>query len=109
MKEEKEVIDYINSLEGVTSSHLTTDDKVIFYKVADNAFASIALGTRPLQVSLRCDEMLSDTLRLQHETVMPSRKLDPAKWNMVLLTGQLDDEQIKGLILHAYQLAQQSD
>jgi predicted DNA-binding protein (MmcQ/YjbR family) len=78
------------------------------YKVAAagdaKMFALIAEGTTPLRLSLKCDPLLAKVLRERYETVLEGYHLNKKHWNTILLTGQLPWEEIRGLILHSYQL-----
>lgn len=67
-------------------------------------FALIAEGSEPLRLSLKCDPQLAKTLREKYESVQPGHHLHKKHWNTILCTGQLDDEEIKDLIRHSYQL-----
>ncbi len=77
---------------------------VAVYKVADKMFALVKEGSEPLQISLKCDPLLATTLREKYESVMAGYHLNKKHWNTILLTGQLDDEEIQALIRHSYQL-----
>lgn len=82
---------------------------VAVYKVGDKdkpgkMFAIVEEGSQPPKVSLKCDPTLADTLRQKYESVMPGNHLNKKHWNTIVLTGQLDDEEIKSLILHSYLL-----
>ncbi len=83
-------------------------EKVSVYKVGvgDKAkmFALIQEGSKPLQVSLKCDPELAKTLRERYESVMPGYHLSKKHWNTILLTGQLGDDELKDLAYHSYLL-----
>lgn len=74
------------------------------YKVKDRMFALIAEKSEPLSISLKCDPVLAETLRQKYETVMPGYHLNKKHWNTILLTGQLNRNEIKDLIRHSYHL-----
>ena len=67
-------------------------------------YAIIADGSKPLRVSLKCDPVLAVSLREKYETVLPGHHLSKKHWNTILLTGQLDDEEIKDLARLSYRL-----
>lgn len=77
---------------------------VAVYKVDDKMFALVQEGSEPVRISLKCDPMLAETLRGRYETVMPGYHLNKKHWNTILLTGQLNWEEIKDLINHSYNL-----
>lgn len=67
-------------------------------------FAIIQDGSQPLRVSLKCDPQLAELLREKYETVLPGYHLNKKHWNTILCSGQLPDEEIKGLAHHSYEL-----
>lgn len=81
---------------------------VAVYKVGEEddakMFALITEGKEPVQVSLKCDPQLAETLRERYDTVMPGYHLNKKHWNTIVLTGQLADDEVKDLIRHSYQL-----
>jgi predicted DNA-binding protein (MmcQ/YjbR family) len=74
------------------------------YKVGDKMFAIIQEGSDPLRVSLKCDPQLAEVLREKYETVVPGYHLNKKHWNTIICSGQLDDDEIKGLVVHSYTL-----
>jgi len=79
---------------------------VAVYKAGekDKMFALVAEKVTPLQLSLKCDPLLAETLREKYETVLPGYHLNKKHWNTILLTGQLGWEEVQDLIRHSYQL-----
>jgi predicted DNA-binding protein (MmcQ/YjbR family) len=82
---------------------------VAVYKVGPNAeegkmFALIAEGTDPLRLSLKCDPQLAVLLRDKYESVMPGYHLSKKHWNTLVLTGQLEWEEVQDLVRHSYLL-----
>lgn len=80
---------------------------VAVYKIDDKMFALIREGKMPIQLSLKCDPLLAQTLRERYESVLPGYHLNKKHWNTILLTGQLDEQEIKDLIRHSYELVVQ--
>lgn len=74
------------------------------YKVKDKMFALVTENKTPLQISLKCDPLLAETLREKYETVMPGYHLNKKHWNTIVLTGQLSWDEIRDLIRHSYDL-----
>jgi predicted DNA-binding protein (MmcQ/YjbR family) len=74
------------------------------YKVNDKMFALMTEKKAPVQLSLKCDPLLAETLRQKYDTVMPGYHLNKKHWNTILLTGQIDWEEVQGLIRHSYSL-----
>jgi len=77
---------------------------VAVYKAGDKMFALVAEKSSPVQLSLKCDPVLAMTLRKKYETVLPGYHLNKKHWNTILLTGQLEWEEVKGLIVHSHSL-----
>lgn len=83
-------------------------ESVSVYKVGPKEkgkmFALIQEGSKPLQVSLKCDPQLTAILREKYESVLAGYHLNKKYWNTILLTGQLSDDEIKDLAYHSYLL-----
>ena len=79
-------------------------EEVAVYKVKDKMFALVREGKTPVQLSLKCDPLLAETLREKYESVLPGYHLNKKHWNTVLLTGQLSWEEVQDLISHSYNL-----
>jgi len=81
---------------------------VAVYKVPDGEkdkmFALIQEGKEPVQLSLKCDPLLAETLRERYESVLPGYHLNKKHWNTLLLTGQLSWEEVQDLIRLSYRL-----
>lgn len=77
---------------------------VAVYKTNDKMFALIAENTNPVRISLKCDPQLATVLREKYETVLPGYHLNKKHWNTIILSGQLDWEEVKDLIRHSYEL-----
>lgn len=84
---------------------------VAVYKVGERGnkdakmFALIAEGSEPLRLSLKCDPQLAEILREKYETVLPGYHLNKKHWNTIILSGQVEDEELHDLIRHSYELA----
>lgn len=74
------------------------------YKVNDKMFALVTEKKEPVQISLKCDPLLAETLRERYETVMPGYHLNKKHWNTIVLTGQLGWDEVKDLINLSYNL-----
>lgn len=77
-------------------------------KKTGKMFALITENKKPLNISLKCDPLLAETLRAKYETVMPGYHLNKKHWNTIICSGQLGDDEILGLIDLSYQLVLQS-
>ena len=70
-------------------------------------FALIQEGSDPVRLSLKCDPQLAVLLREKYETVLPGYHLNKKHWNTLILTGQLEWQEVKDLINLSYQLVTQ--
>lgn len=77
---------------------------VAVYKVDNKMFALIAEGHLPIRLSLKCDPQLAEVLRAKYESVMPGYHLNKKHWNTLILSGQLDWNEVQALIRHSYLL-----
>ena len=69
-------------------------------------FALLMQNKKPLQISLKCDPLLSEKLRQEYETVFPAKDLSKKDWNTIILSGQVDETELKSLINHTYDLVE---
>jgi predicted DNA-binding protein (MmcQ/YjbR family) len=99
----KSVEKYILSFEGAKLDY-PFGKEVAVYKIDGKMFALIQEGSDPLRISLKCDPQLAVLLREKYETVMEGYHLNKKHWNTILLTGQLDWEEIQGLIVLSHNL-----
>lgn len=99
----KTVEDYILSMPNARLDY-PFGEGVAVYKVEDKMFALIAEGKQPVQVSLKCDPELSKVLREKYIEVMPGYHLNKKHWNTLVLAGELEWEEVQGLIRHSYHL-----
>ena len=83
-------------------------EEVAVYKAGDKMFALVAEKSNPVRISLKCDPLLAETLREKYETVMPGYHLNKKHWNTILLTGQIEWEEIQDLIKLSYNLVTES-
>lgn len=99
----KEVEEFLLSLPHAQLGYPFGEDAAV-YKVDDKMFAIVKEKSKPVQVSLKCDPELAQTLRERYETVLPGYHLNKKHWNTIVLTGQLSWPEVQALIRHSYQL-----
>lgn len=99
----KQVEEYILSMPNAKLEY-PFGEGVAVYKVADKMFALIAEGKQPVRLSLKCDPGLSKVLREKYEEVMPGYHLNKKHWNTLILSGQLQWDEVQDLIRHSYNL-----
>ena len=74
------------------------------FKVAGKMFALSRLSQAPLRVSLKCEPLLAEQLRAQHEDVLPGYHLNKRHWNTVIVDGSMSDEAVRDMIEDSYDL-----
>jgi predicted DNA-binding protein (MmcQ/YjbR family) len=99
----KQVENYLLSMPGAKLDY-PFGEGVAVYKAGDKMFALVTEKKLPVQISLKCDPLLAETLREKYDTVMPGYHLNKKHWNTILLTGQMEWEEVQGLIRHSYSL-----
>lgn len=99
----KTVEDYVLSMPNARLEYPFGED-VAVYKVGDKMFALISEGKLPVRISLKCDPELSKILREKYIEVMPGYHLNKKHWNTIVLSGQMEWEEVQGLIRHSYEL-----
>ena len=99
----KEVEEYILSMPNARLDY-PFGEGVAVYKVGDKMFALIQEGKEPVNLSLKCDPLLSKHLQKKYESVMPGYHLNKKHWITMVLTGQLGWPEVQDLIRHSYQL-----
>lgn len=99
----KTVENYILGMPNAVREYPFGED-VAVYKVNDKMFALIQEGKAPVNLSLKCDPLLAQTLRERYESVLPGYHLNKKHWNTIVLSGQLSWPEVQDLIRHSYQL-----
>lgn len=79
-------------------------------KVCGKMFALITINEKQeaTDISLKCDPVIAENLREQHEEVVPGYHLNKKHWNSVSLQGSLLLEDITSMIDHSYELVLKS-
>ena len=99
----KEVEEYLLSMPNAVLDYPFGED-VAVYKVGGKMFALISETKQPINLSLKCDPVLAETLREKYVTVMPGYHLNKKHWNTLVLSGELPWEEVQALVQHSYQL-----
>lgn len=99
----KDVEEYVLSMPNAELAY-PFGEEVAVYKTGGKMFALIAEGKRPVRISLKCDPKLSEVLREKYESVMPGYHLNKKHWITIVLSGQLEWEEVKALVRHSHTL-----
>ena len=77
---------------------------VAMLKVGGRMFALVALEGDPGNVNLKCDPGLAVELRARYSSVRPRYHQDKRHWNTVDLDGSVDNDELRAMIDHSYEL-----
>lgn len=103
----KTVEDYVLSMPNAKLDY-PFGEGVAVYKVNEKMFALIQEGKSPVNISLKCDPRLSQLLRRKYDEVMEGYHLNKKHWNTIVLSGQLNWQEVQALIRHSYDLVAQN-
>ena len=67
-------------------------------------FALSSLGSRPLQVSVKCEPELAERLRATYPAIQPGYHLNKRHWNTITLDGSLPDPMVFDMLEDSYDL-----
>lgn len=98
-----EVLDLCGSLPGAVEDYPFGDDVSVF-KIGGRIFALVPLLNEPGTMNLKCDPALALELRARHPAIRPGYHQDKRHWNTIGLDGSIDDDELRELIDHSYQL-----
>lgn len=79
-------------------------DGVLVFKVGGKMFALVPLDGAPAVVNLKCDPSVALELRARHPAVRPGYHQDKRHWNTVSLDGTIDDDELRWMVDHSYEL-----
>ena len=74
------------------------------FKIAGKVFAITRLSGEPLDVSVKCEPELGETLRETHESIVPGYHLNKRHWITVTLNADVDDALVRDLVRDSYDL-----
>jgi predicted DNA-binding protein (MmcQ/YjbR family) len=98
----REIDDLAMTFPGVTEEPVFGPDTHV-YKVAGKVFAIAQPTTRPPQVTLKCEPSLALELRARFPSVIPGYHVNKKHWNTVFLDGSVPGEELREMVVHAYQ------
>ena len=74
------------------------------FKIAGKVFAISRLRSEPLEVSVKCEPELGQTLRETHESIVPGYHLNKRHWITVTVGREVGDDLVRNLIEDSYDL-----
>jgi predicted DNA-binding protein (MmcQ/YjbR family) len=98
-----DVLDLCASLPGAEEDY-PFGDSVAVFKVGGRMFALISLEGSPGTVNLKCDPELALELRARYPAVRPGYHQNKRHWNTIDLDGSVEDDELRDLIDHSYEL-----
>lgn len=103
----QEIDEFLMNLPGVWLDYPFEEGVAVYWfgKPEGKMIAIVQENSKPLKISLRCDPQLARNLRQKYETVLPGENLDKKRWNTIICSGQLTEDEIFDLARHSYQLA----
>ncbi len=103
----EELDEYLLNLQGATFDY-PFDEKVRVYRISEKIFA-LTEKTSPLWINLKCDPIYALELRSLYEGITAGYHMNKKHWNTVIAeSSDVDEETIKELIDHSYELVYKS-
>jgi predicted DNA-binding protein (MmcQ/YjbR family) len=97
------VLDLCSSLPGAVEDQPFGDGVAVF-KVGGKMFALVPLAGEPDSVNLKCDPDWALELRAVYAAVRPGYHMNKRHWNTVELDGSVDDDELRTMVEHSYEL-----
>ncbi len=79
-------------------------EQTLVFKVMGKMFALAALDEETLRVNLKCDPERATELRERYEDIIPGWHMNKHHWNSVYFERSLDEQLLKELVDHSYEL-----
>ena len=95
--------DYCKSLKGVTED-FPFDESTLAFRVMEKIFALMNIYSEDLSINLKCDPERAIELREHHPDITPGFHMNKKHWNTVRCEGELQNDLIRELIDHSYEL-----
>jgi predicted DNA-binding protein (MmcQ/YjbR family) len=98
-----ELLALCSAMRGAVEDYPFGEDVAVF-KVEGKMFALVPLAGEPATVNLKCDPDWAVELRAIHRAVRPGYHQDKRHWNTVELDGTVDDDELREMVDHSYEL-----
>lgn len=98
-----DIRDHCLSMAGAEEDFPFSPETSVF-RVTKKIFAISQLGADPLEVSVKCDPDLGESLRLTHDAIVPGYHLNKRHWITITLNLDADDGLVRDLIRDSYDL-----
>lgn len=98
------IIEYCMQKKGATQEHPFGPAPLVI-KVADKMFALIfEEAGMAVRLNLKCDPVIAENLREQHESVRPGYHMNKKHWNSIMIDGSLPEWDLFDMIDHSYDM-----
>lgn len=98
------IIEYCLKKKGATKEHPFGATPLVI-KVADKMFALIFEETgKVVRLNLKCDPIIAENLREQHDCVRPGFHMNKKHWNSIMIDGSLSASDVFDMIDHSYDM-----
>ncbi|OBZ17121.1 MmcQ/YjbR family DNA-binding protein [Bacillus sp. FJAT-26390] len=105
---DNKIIEYCLKKKGATKDYPFGFTPLVI-KIAGKMFALIFEEKEGfVYINLKCDPIIAENLREQHEAVRPGYHMNKKHWNTVTIDGSLPDSDIFAMIDHSYDLVVKS-
>jgi predicted DNA-binding protein (MmcQ/YjbR family) len=98
-----QLLDLLTGFPGAVEDYPFGDEVAVF-KVGGKMFALVSLDDDPGFVNLKCDPAAALELRDRYAAVRPGYHTDKRHWNTVDLDGSIDDDDVREMVEHSYEL-----
>ncbi|MCR8632090.1 MmcQ/YjbR family DNA-binding protein [Paenibacillus radicis (ex Xue et al. 2023)] len=95
------IIEYCLKKKGATKDYPFGPDPLVL-KISGKMFALFFENKGYL--NLKCDPVIAENLREQHETVRPAYHMNKQHWNTITIDGSLPVSDVFAMIDHSYDL-----
>ncbi|XEC95988.1 MmcQ/YjbR family DNA-binding protein [Paenibacillus tarimensis] len=97
------IIEYCLKKNGATKDYPFGPDPLVI-KIAGRMFALIFDKGDYFHLNLKCDPVIAENLREQHETVRPGYHMNKKHWNTITINGSLPESDVFAMIDHSYDM-----
>ncbi|MEC0125084.1 MmcQ/YjbR family DNA-binding protein [Paenibacillus pabuli] len=97
------IIEYCLKKKGAIKDYPFGSNPVVF-KIAGKMFALIFEDKEnDPYINLKCDPVIAENLREQHEAIRPGYHMNKEHWNTIVIDGSLPEADIFDMIDHSYE------
>ncbi len=98
------IIEYCLKKKGATKNYPFGPDPMVI-KIAGKMFALISENKGEYSyLNLKCDPVIAENLREQHENVRPGYHMNKKHWNTIIMDGSLPESDVFVWIDHSYDM-----